>query len=126
MTDTNAQGFVEFSDGTWSHLFGISTGGVFTDGTEAEMYVRTIGGGYEQLFKSNEGKAISRLALQLADGSILTTAIIYDAKGGVVARFRGSERNVTSVVHGDAYDLDVRGLAIPVNKGTVLKLNTAD
>ena len=126
MTDTNAQGFVEFSDGTWAHLYGISTGGVFTDGTEAEMYVRNMGGGQEQLFKSTEGKVINRIAIQVADGSIITTAILYDAKSGVVARWRGSERNVTSVVHGDVYDLDVRGLAIPVTKGMVLKLNTAD
>ena len=126
MSSTAAQGFIEFTDGSWCHLYGISTGGVFTDGTEAEMYVRNYGGAQEQLFKSHEGKAISRVALQLADGSILTTCMIYDPKGGVVARWRGSERNVTSVVHGDVYDLNVRGLAIPVTKGTVIKLNTAD
>ena len=126
MTDTNAQGFVTFTDGTWAHLYGISTGGVFTDTTEAEMYVRNMGGGQEQLYKSTEGKIISRIAIQVADGSIITTAIIYDAKSGVVARWRGSERNVTSVTHGDTYDLNVRGLAIQVTKGMVIKLNTAD
>ena len=108
MTDTNAQGFMEFSDGTWCHLFGISTGGVFTDGTEAEMYVRNIGGGQEQLFKSHENKVINRIALQLADGSILTTAMLYNAQSGVVARWRGSERNLTTVKKGSVYDLDVK------------------
>ena len=126
MSSTNAQGFVVFSDGSWAHLYGISTGGSFTDGTEAEMYVRTLGGAQEQLYKSHEGKIITRISIQLADGSILTTAMLYSANSGVVARWRGSERNVTSVVHGDVYDLNVKGLAIPVTKGMVLKLNTAD
>lgn len=126
MTDTAAQGFIVFTDGSWAHLYGISTGGVFTDSTEAEMYVRNSGGGQEQLFKSNDGKRIARVAIQAADGSIVTTCKIYDPKSGVVAMWRGSERNVTSVVHGDVYDLNIRGLAIPVTKGTVIKLNTAD
>ena len=126
MTSTSAQGFVEFSDGSWAHLQGISTGAAFTDGTEAEMYVRTVGGSFEQIFKSYENKVIIRIALQLADGSICTTAKIYDPKGGVVAFWRGSERNVTSVKHGDVYDINVRGLALQIVKGTALKLNCAD
>lgn len=126
MSSTAAQGFVQFHDGTWAHLYGTSSGGVFTDTTEAEMYVRNMGGAQEQLYKSTEGKRIKRLAIQAADGSIITTCIIYDAKSGVVARFRGSERNVTSVVHGDVYDLNIRGLDILVTKGMVIKLNTAD
>ena len=128
MTDTNAQGFIVFKDGTWSHLYGISTGGVFTDTTEAEMYVRGIGGNQEQLFKSNEGRVIERIAVQVADGSLITTAILYDAKNGVVARWKGNERNLAAVHKGhyNTYDLDVKGLAIPVTKGLVLKLNTAD
>jgi hypothetical protein len=126
MTDTAAQGFIEFADGGFVHLYGISTGGVFTDGTEAEMYVRTIGGSQETLAKSNEGRVISRVAIQLADGSICTTCKIYDASNGVVAFWRGSERNVTSVVNEEIYDINVSGLAIPVRKGTVIKLNTAD
>jgi len=126
MTSTSAQGFVEFSDGSWAHLQGISTGAAFTDTTEAEMYVRTMGGSFEQIFKSFEGKVITRIAIQLADGSIITSCKIYDPKGGVVAYWRGSERNVTSVTHGDVYDLNVRGLAIPIVKGTAIKLNCAD
>ena len=126
MTSTAAQGFIVFTDGSWAHLYGISTGGAFTDGTEAEMYVRTLGGAQEQLFKSHEGKNIARVAVQVADGSIVTTLMIYDAKAGVVARWRGSERNITTVVHGDVYDINVRGLNIPVLKGTVIKLNAAD
>lgn len=125
MTSTSAQGFVVFSDGSFAHLQGISTGAAFTDGTEAEMYVRTIGGSFEQLQRSHENKVITRLALQLADGSILTTAKIYDAKNGVVANFRGVERN-TAACPENIYNLDVRGLAIPVLKGTTLKLNCAD
>jgi hypothetical protein len=126
MTDTNAQGIIDFSDGTSVHMYGISTGGVFTDATEAEMYVRTVGGSQEQLWKSNSGKSISRIRIQVADGSIITTCKIYDTNSGVVAFWRGSERNITTVKNSEIYDLDVAGLNIPVVKGTVLKLNTAD
>lgn len=126
MTSTAAQGFIEFADGGWAHLYGISTGGVFTDGTEAEMYVRNIGGAQEQLYKSHEGRVITRVAIQVADGSIVTTCILYDAKSGVTFRYRGNERNVNAVSSGNNYDLDIRGLAITVTKGMVIKLNTAD
>jgi hypothetical protein len=126
MTTTSAQGFISFSDGSWAHLQGIAAGAAFTDTSEAEMYVRTTGASFEQLQRSNENKVISRIAIQLADGSILTTAKIYDAKNGVVAFWRGAERNVTAPCKSDIYDLDVRGLSIPVLKGTTLKLNCAD
>jgi PAS domain-containing protein len=126
MTDTNAQGIIDFTDGSAVHMYGISTGGVFTDGTEAEMYVRTVGGSQEQLWKSNSGKAISRIRIQVADGSFIATCKIYDPKNGVVAFWRGSERNITSVKNNEIYDINVGGLAIPVQKGTVLKLNTTD
>ena len=126
MTDTNAQGIIDFADGSSVHMYGISTGGVFTDGTEAEMYVRTVGGSQESISKSNEGRVISRIRIQAADGSIVTTCKIYNASDGVVAFLRGSERNITTVKNDEVYDINVRGLAIPIRKGTVIKLNTAD
>ena len=128
MSDTNVQGFVQFTDGSYAHLFGISTGGVFTDTTEAELYVRSIGGSQEQLWRSHEGKRIYRIALQAADGSLLTYAKIYDPKSGVVGFWRGNERNLAAVHfgHENVYDLDVKGLALPVVKGLAIKLTTAD
>jgi len=126
MTNTSSQGFIVFNDGSWVHLFQAIDGTVLVDGTEQEIAVRTSGGSYESLWKSNMGKTISRVAWQLADGSLGTSLKIYDASNGVVAYFTSSERNVTSVVNEEIYDVDVRGLAIPVTRGLVIKGNTAD
>ena len=126
MTDTSSQGFIEFSDGSWVHLFQAIDGTVLVDGTEQELAVRTQGGAYESLWKSNTGKVITRVAWQVADGSFVASLKIYDAMNGVVAYFTGSERNVTSVVNYEIYDVDVRGLSIPVLRGTVIKGNTTD
>jgi len=122
MTDTNAQGYILLDNGQWLHLFGISTGGVFTDGTEAEIYVKDVGGAQNQLWKVAEGRRIKELAIQLADGSILTTAKFYDPKGGVVASWRGNERTGNDFV----YNLRVKGLNLLISKGSKLMLNTAD
>jgi len=126
MTDTSSQGFVVFADGSWCHLFQAIDGTVLVDGTEQELAVRTPGGSYESLWKSNMGKIITRIAWQVADGSIVTSLKLYDAFNGVVAYFTGSERNVTSVVNAEIYNVDVRGLAIPVTRGLIIKGNTAD
>ena len=126
MTDTSSQGFIVFNDGSWAHLFQAIDGTVLVDGAEQELAVRTAGGSYESLWKSNMGKSISRIAWQLADGSFAASLKLYDAQNGVVAYFTGSERNVTSVVNAEIYDIDVRGLAIPVTRGLVIKGNTAD
>ena len=126
MTDTSSQGFIEFSDGSWVHLFQAIDGTVLVDGTEQELAVRTQGGTYESLWKSNTGKIITRIAWQVADGSFVASLKIYDAMNGVVAYFTGSERNVTSVVNSEIYDVYVAGLAIPVLRGTVIKGNTTD
>jgi len=122
MTDTNAQGYITLDNGEKLHLFGISTGGVFTDGSEAEVYVKDIAGNQSQLWKVAEGRVITEIAIQAADGSILTTCKIYSPKGGVIASWRGNERTASDTV----YNLRVKGLAIPIFKGTIMKLNTAD
>jgi len=126
MTNTSSQGFIQFSNGTWAHLFQAIDGTVLVDGTEQELAIRTQGGTYESLWKSHEGMTIFRVAWQVADGSIATTLKIYDAKNGVVAHWIGSERNVGGVSRADTYDLDIKGLAIPVTRGMTIKGNTTD
>jgi len=126
MTDTSSQGFIVFNDGSWVHLFQAIDGTVLVDGTEQELAVRTPGGTFESLWKSNLGKTISRIAWQVADGSFVASLKLYDAMNGVVAYMTGSERNVTSVVNHEIYDIDVRGLGIPVTRGLVIKGNTTD
>ena len=126
MTNTSTQGFIIFSDGTWAHLFQAIDGTVLVDTAEQEIAIRTQGGAYESLWKSNEGKVISRIGWQLADGSVCTTLKIYDAKNGVVVHWIGSERNVGGVSRADVYDINVSGLAIPVTRGMIIKGNTAD
>jgi len=126
MTNTSVQGFVVFTDGSWCHLFQALDGTVLVDGTEEEVGVRTIGGSQESLYKSHEGKSIARIAVQVADGSFVATLRLYDAKNGIVAGWIGNERNVGGVSRADVYDINVKGLAIPVTKGMVLKINTTD
>lgn len=127
MTNTSTQGFIVFSDGSWVHLFQAIDGTVLVDATEQEVAVRNAGGSYESLWKSHTGKVISRIAYQAADGSFFTTLRIYDAQNGIVANWGPtSERNAGGVSRADVYDLDVRGLAIPVTRGMVIKANTAD
>jgi len=126
MTDTAVQGFVVFKDGSWSHLFNALDASILVDGTEEEVGVRTVGGSQESLYKSNEGKLIERVAVQLADGSIVATLRLYDAKNGIVAAWIGNERNVAAKGAHKVYDINVKGLAIPVTKGMVLKINTTD
>ena len=77
MTDTSTQGFLVFSDGSWAHLFQAIDGTVLVDATEQEIAIRNMGGGYESLWKSHEGKVITRIAYQVADGSFVTTPYQY-------------------------------------------------
>ena len=126
MTNTSSQGFIVFNDGSWVHLFQAIDGTVLVDTAEQELAVRTPGGTYESLWKSHMGKSISRIAWQVADGSFVTSLKLYDAMNGVVAYFTGSERNVTTVVNHEIYNVDVRGLAIPVTRGLVIKGDTTD
>jgi len=127
MTDTSAQGFIVFSDGSWVHLFQAIDGTVLVDTAEQEIAIRNPGGGYESLWKSNTGKVISRIAYQVADGSFVTTFRIYDSNNGIVLNLGPtSERNAGGVSRADVYDINVKGLAIPVTRGMVIKVNTAD
>jgi len=122
MTDTNAQGYLITRSGKFIHLRGTGgSGGVFTDGTEAEFQVDAQGS-FESLWKSYQGEQIESGMIQLADGSILTTCKIYDAVNGVVSHWRGNERTG----HDMLANLRFSGLSITITKGMVIKLNTAD
>lgn len=117
MTSTNAQGYLMIN-GKPYHVYKAP----FTDTTEAELQILTVGGSYESLWKSHAGERLQEIAIQLADGSILTTCKVYDSTGGVVASFRGNERTGSDLI----YNLRAKGLNIPITKGMVIKCNTAD
>ena len=121
MTDTNAQGFIRVN-GNFYHVYNTVAGASFTDLTEAELMIRTVGGSYESLWKSLAGQNLQEIALTLAAGSILTTCKIYDSKQGCVASWRGNERTANDMT----YNLRAKGLNIPISKGMTIKLNTAD
>ena len=123
MANSSVQGFVHFSDGSWAHLYNTAAGAAFTDTTEAEIYVRGPGGNAEQLWRSHLGKRIRRIAIQTEDGGVVTTVKIYNPDSGVMFFFRGSERNITSVVQAEAYNLNIKGLDILVTKGLAIKCN---
>ena len=68
-----------------------------------------------------DGQSIKELSIQVSDGSILTTAIIYGADAGIVASWRANERTTQS-----HYNLEAKNLDIPIFKGYVLKTNCGD
>jgi hypothetical protein len=119
MTTTDVLGRLKTSDGGLHFLFGNG----FTDGTETELKVYDLAGNSVSVGDHLHGKTLQELGLQLTDGSILTTAILYGADGGIVASWRGCER-----ITGNSffYNMEAKKLAIPLVKGMVLKVNTAD
>lgn len=117
MTTTDVLGRIKTSGGNLYQLFGNG----FTDGNETELKIREIGGALQSLGDAIPGQTITELALQCSDGSILTTCKLYDIDAGVIASWRGNERTTWAFTN-----LDVKGLAIPVRKGMVLKVNTGD
>ena len=93
-----------------------------TDGSETELQIRDIAGSAKSFGDHLEGQTLRSLRIQLSDGSILTTCILYDEKGGVLASWRGNERTG----HDFLYTLRADGLSIPMRKGMKLKVNTGD
>lgn len=116
MTTTDIFGRVKTGSGV-HFLYGNG----FTDGTPTELKVQDIAGSSIPIGEHLAGQSIQELAIMLSDGSILTTAILYAKDGGVVASWRGSERTLREV-----YNLEAKQLSIALEKGMVLKINTAD
>jgi hypothetical protein len=76
-----------------------------------------------QNFDTLQGRTIIRIAIQASDGSILTSLNLYDAGGGKTHSFYGGERVAGT---GETWNLDLRGLSIPIAKGCAMKIVTND
>jgi len=115
---------------TDTHGRAITNGGIYhlwldggTDGTETEIKVRAVSGTLNSIGDALKGQTLSRLTLQCSIGSILTTCKLYSPNGGVIASYRAGE---ILAQDGPPWNLDVQGLAIQLQEGMVLKINTTD
>jgi len=97
-------------------------GNGFTDGTATELKVLDIAGNSISLGEHCDRQTLQEIGVQLSDGSICTTLILYGKDGGIVCSWRGNERTSNDWF----YNVESKGLNIPLVKGMILKINTAD
>ena len=122
MTSTSAIGII--TAGGRQHFLAK----VFTDGSEAEWQIKDIAGTLRSVGDALEGMRITRLQIQVAEPSSLTTAKIYGSNGAVLASYRGGRRAIVTDPTGPfrRNTLDIQGLNLPVTRSLVIKLNTAN
>ena len=96
-------------------------GNGFTDTSATELKIQDMSGALISIGEHLAGQQIQELAIMCSDGSILTSAIITDKEGGVLASWRGNERG-----HDDFFNLESTGLSLPMEKGVILTVNTGD
>lgn len=97
-------------------------GNGFTDGSETELKIQDMANALVSVGEHLAGQRITSIGIQCTDGSICTTLKLYGKDSGVVASWRGNERTVSSL----RWNLMIHGLTIPMEKGMILKINTAD
>jgi len=116
MTTTNLHGVIETTDGGVHSIQQEPT-----DGAATALTIYDLAGTQRTLGDALFQKVIRRIAIQLSDGSILTSLVITQ-NGKTTHAFYGSERIANSP---DTYNLDVL-VNIPVDKTTVLTINCAE
>jgi hypothetical protein len=116
MTTTNVLGVIETTDGEL-HMIQQEP----TDGSGEALTIYDMAGSAKTLGDHLFGKVISRIALQLSDGSILTS-LVHTQEGRTVHAIYGGERLAGSE---DVYNIDMP-VSIPVDKKTILTITTAD
>ena len=67
---------------------------------------------------------LTALSIQLEDGCTLIEAQIIDEMGGVVYSAQGNARGPDAGTRSNYYNLDLKGLAIPIGKGWSFKVKT--
>jgi len=117
MTTTNVIGILDLHDGSQLLLQGEPTDGVAT-----ELQVLDQSNALSNIAVAALKKAITRIRIQASDGSIVTTLIAYK-NGAATHTFYGGERIAASP---EKWNLDIRGIAIPVDDTFSLKINCAD
>lgn len=101
---------------------------VFTDGTEAEFQIKDIAGTLRSVGDALENQRITRVQIQVAEPSSLTTFKIYGGNGAVLASYRGGRRAIVTDPTGPfrRHTLDIQGMNMLVQRSLVFKCNTAN
>jgi len=116
MTNTNLVGII-----TVGGLPQFIAGASLVDGTATEVKYTPDAGTAESVGKRFDGKKMSRVELQVADGSIASLVEILDEKGAVIWSSGGRERSGEQLLDFDSGPLD-----IILRLGYKLRVTTAD
>ena len=97
--------------------------GTATDGTAKELVSQSAGASIGDV----AGQVITGIDIQVGDGSIATNIEIVAADGGQVINILGGERlGAGGQSQNSNLNLCAQGLSIPVMRGMVLNILTAD
>ena len=96
-----------------------------TDGTETEIKILTPGGASISFGEAMQGLTLQSMKIMASTPSLLQTVKLYDSTGKVIASYKGQVMNAGAELTA-AYAFQVAGLSIPLRKGMVLKVLTAN
>jgi len=114
--ESNVQAWVTANNGT--ELYAIQNA---VDETPTALLSATnLQGIGDTLF----GQTISAISIQVEDGGTCKEVTITDSAGGVIFTSAGTKRGLTPGSRSNYYNINMRGLSIPVSKGYILKVTT--
>lgn len=120
MTTTDVNAVAILDNGEILHLFGNG----ITDATGGNVLVRDISGvNTKNIGEFAQGRRIRTLKFHASIGSVLTYVKIYDPSGATILFARAGELDAGSRKN---YNLELRGLDIPLSKGVYIFAMTAD
>ena len=70
------------------------------------------------------GQMMTSMSVQVEDGGTLKEVTVTDSAGGVIYTAYGTKRGLTPGSRSNYYNIDLKGLNIPVSKGYILKVKT--
>ena len=120
MTTTDSNGVAILDNGEQIHLF--CNGG--DDSTENHVYVRDISGvNTKDLGEHAPGRRLKTLKMHCSIGSVLESLLVYGSNGAVLLDI-DSDVELSGIFQN--YNIVVRGLDIPLEKGVYVAINTGD
>ena len=102
----------------------LPAGGI-ADGTEIEIKILTTGGALVSIGEALNGLTLQSIKAMASTPSLLQTLKLYDTTGKVIASWKGQVMNAGAELTA-AYAFQVKGLNIPLRKGMVIKVLTAN